>query len=85
LTESTKPPDESWPRGFDAHQLEQLRRLAMLPLWAKLEWLEEAQRLAGHMQGQASPESGENAGSRSQGTPRPAAAPRAAPDRVADQ
>lgn len=38
--------DRDWPRGFDAHRLEQLRRLAALPLWAKLEWLEEAQQVA---------------------------------------
>ena len=52
MTDETKSRDADWPRGFDVHQLEQLRRLAALPLSAKLEWLEEAERLAARMQGQ---------------------------------
>lgn len=52
MTDRSKSSGADWPRGFDAHQLEQLRRLAELPLWAKLEWLEEAERLAARMQGQ---------------------------------
>ena len=46
MTEKSLPRDGEWPRGYEEHQLQQLRRLAALPLWIKLEWLEEAQRVA---------------------------------------
>jgi len=35
----------TWERGWDGHELEQLRRLARLSLPEKLAWLEEAHRL----------------------------------------
>ena len=31
-----------WERGWEGHELAQLRRMASLPLWEKLDWLEEA-------------------------------------------
>ncbi len=34
-----------WDRGWDGHTRAQCRRLAALPLAAKLQWLEEADRL----------------------------------------
>ncbi len=43
----TRPADETeWEAGWDGHQMAQQRRLAALPLWEKLAWLEDAQRLA---------------------------------------
>jgi hypothetical protein len=41
--------DEAWETGWDGHEAQQLRRLASLTLAAKLEWLEEAQRLLRHL------------------------------------
>jgi len=41
-----KLPDESgWDRGFEGHAEAQRRRIAALPLWIRIEWLEETQRL----------------------------------------
>ena len=43
----TRPADETeWEAGWDGHQMSQQRRQAALPLWEKLAWLEDAQRLA---------------------------------------
>lgn len=39
-------PTSGWPRGFDESEREQRVRLAALSLAEKLDWLEEAQRLA---------------------------------------
>jgi hypothetical protein len=41
-----------WERGWDGHELAQMRRLARLPLSEKLQWLEEAHRLAEHLRQQ---------------------------------
>ena len=41
--------ERAWDRGWDEHKRAQLRRLARLPLWEKLAWLEEAQRIARHL------------------------------------
>ena len=38
-----------WEAGWEGHTLEQQRRLASLPLWEKLEWLESADRLVRHL------------------------------------
>ena len=38
--------ERRWERGWDGHSRAQQERLARLPLWEKLAWLEEAQRLA---------------------------------------
>lgn len=43
-----------WERGWEGHSLAQQRRLARLPLWEKLAWLEEAQRLARQLTDSAS-------------------------------
>jgi hypothetical protein len=44
--------DRSWPRGWEEHEADQLRRLARLPLWQKLQWLEEMNRIIRHMRSQ---------------------------------
>ena len=44
--------DRQWERGWDGHLAAQLRRMARLPFGEKLEWLEEAQRLAEYVQSQ---------------------------------
>ena len=41
-----------WERGWDGHELAQMRRLARLPLSEKLAWLEEAHRLVEQMRRQ---------------------------------
>lgn len=38
--------EKRWDRGWKEHKERQLRRLAALPFSQKLEWLEEAHRLA---------------------------------------
>lgn len=44
------PHDERvWESGWDGHSLAQRRRLARLTLSEKLQWLEEAQRLANQL------------------------------------
>ncbi|MFN0150099.1 MAG: hypothetical protein ACKVU1_05205 [bacterium] len=41
------PSDERiWERGWDGHERAQRERMARLPLWEKIAWLEEAQRVA---------------------------------------
>ena len=46
--------ERAWDCDWDGHQLAQLRRMARLPFCEKLEWLEEAQRLAAYMLNQRS-------------------------------
>ena len=46
MSEPIVPEDRQWERGWDGHLAAQLRRTARLPFAEKLEWLEEAQRLA---------------------------------------
>ncbi len=41
---------QHWERGWDEHERMQRRRLARLPLAAKLEWLEQAQRVVMQLQ-----------------------------------
>ena len=41
--------EQSWPVGWEAHRQAQLRRLAKQPLWKKLLWLQEVNRIARHM------------------------------------
>ena len=62
MKEETPSRSDPWPRGFEEHQLQQLRRLAALPLWLRLEWLEEAQRLAGRIRPSAAPSDADDAG-----------------------
>jgi hypothetical protein len=39
-----------WERGWEDHRIQQMRRMAKLPFALKLQWLEEAQRLAKQLQ-----------------------------------
>ena len=39
------PGSEGWDAGWEAHALAQRRRIASLPLWVRIDWLEETQRL----------------------------------------
>jgi hypothetical protein len=41
--------DRVWEKGWDGHEVEQLRRLARLPFAVKLQWLEEASRLVRYL------------------------------------
>jgi hypothetical protein len=41
--------DDGWPRGWEGHELAQLRYWKQLPLAEKLAWLEEAHKLAMHL------------------------------------
>jgi hypothetical protein len=53
--------DGSWPGSWQEHELDQLRRLARLPLWQKLRWLEEMNRIIRHMRQQTAVPGTENA------------------------
>ncbi len=56
------PHDERlWESGWDAHTVAQRRRLARLPLAEKLRWLEEAQKLVGHLRDNRAQEKNEDA------------------------
>ncbi len=46
------PPEQIWEHGWEGHERAQRRRMARLPLWEKLAWLEEAQRVVRHLRGQ---------------------------------
>jgi len=52
MSTTREQPERAWERGWDEHQLAQLRRLARLPLPEKLAWLEEAHRVARHLRRQ---------------------------------
>lgn len=52
------PGEQGWERGWEGHMLAQQRRLARLPLWEKLAWLEEAQRFAEQLSKASSPGAG---------------------------
>jgi len=43
-----------WEAGWDAHRRAQLLRMARLTLEEKLQWLEDAQRLVTHLEGDES-------------------------------
>lgn len=43
----------AWEQGWDGHRVDQLRRLARLPLAEKLQWLEEAACVVRHLSGSA--------------------------------
>ncbi|MEO6462505.1 MAG: hypothetical protein ABIP29_05465 [Candidatus Eisenbacteria bacterium] len=36
---------DGWDAGWEGHALAQRRRIAALPLWVRIDWLEETQRL----------------------------------------
>lgn len=44
------PAESVWERGWDGHERAQRLRIARLPLWEKLAWLEEAERVVRHLQ-----------------------------------
>ena len=46
------PPQIDWSVPPSREEIEQLREVARLPLWVKLEWLEQMQKIAEHMQKQ---------------------------------
>jgi hypothetical protein len=46
----TEPPMLEWEQGWDGHRDAQARRFARLPLPDKVRWLEEAQRIANHLE-----------------------------------
>lgn len=41
--------ERAWDRGWEEHARAQRLRMANLPLWVKLQWLEDAQRMLQHM------------------------------------
>jgi hypothetical protein len=45
-------PDPHWPRGWDGHERQQLKEWAKLPLSQKLEWSEQAYRIARKLAGE---------------------------------
>ena len=45
----TQTDEARWEQGWDGHRMDQLRRLAGLPLAEKLQWLEEAARVVRHL------------------------------------
>ena len=55
MSDSDPREERLWESGWQAHTLAQRRRLARLSLAEKLRWLEEAQRLVGHLRGEAPP------------------------------
>ena len=46
---SSRGQQRVWERGWEGHEIEQLRRLAELTLADKLKWLEEAHRVVLHL------------------------------------
>lgn len=46
------PPKIDWTVPPDPEEIENLRSFAALSMWDKLQWLEEAQRMVEHMNGQ---------------------------------
>lgn len=46
MTDANGDGDHGWDRGWNEHNVRQLVRLARLPFAEKLDWLEEAHRLA---------------------------------------
>ena len=55
---ATDADERGWDVGWEGHSLAQLRRMARMPLWEKLAWLEEAQRLAQRLARSAGRDSG---------------------------
>ena len=57
------PEEAGWDRGFEAHADAQRRRIASLPLWVRIEWLEETQRLLSGLRRVDRPESPDDSSS----------------------
>lgn len=51
--DNTDPHERVWEDGFEGHERLQRQRQAQLPLEEKLEWLEEADALARHLDAQS--------------------------------
>jgi len=49
MDEPNRRTEDAWPVGWAAHEEAQLRRMAKQPLWKKLLWLQEVNRIARHM------------------------------------
>jgi hypothetical protein len=50
---ATDEPDQEervWENGWEGHEQAQRLRMAKLPFWIKLEWLEEAHRIVRHLE-----------------------------------
>lgn len=67
MADRGQEPERGWEVGWEGHTLAQRQRLARLPLTAKLEWLEEAQRLVERMRPGSAPPGGSAPGP--EGTP----------------
>lgn len=52
MGESRESDDELWPRGWEGHERDQLRRSAQIPFPVKLQWLEDMHRMVRHMEQQ---------------------------------
>ena len=37
--------EDGWDAGWEGHGLAQKRRIAALPLWVRIDWLEDTQRM----------------------------------------
>jgi len=46
MTRATLEGDQGWDRGWSEHKIRQLVRLARMPFSEKLDWLENAHKLA---------------------------------------
>ena len=50
MSEPPETAERCWEPGWEGHAREQRRRLSLLPLTDKLEWLEQAHLVVRHMQ-----------------------------------
>jgi hypothetical protein len=61
-TDESDPEQRLWENGWDGHEQQQRLRMANLPFWKKLEWLEEAHRLVRQFEAQRKSGHGPSAG-----------------------
>jgi hypothetical protein len=52
MPENEQNDEPLWEGDWDSHRQSQMRRLARLPMWEKLGWLEEAHNIVRHLQAQ---------------------------------
>ena len=52
MSDNEQNGEQLWEDGWDGHRQAQMRRLARLPMWEKLGWLEEAHNIVRHLQAQ---------------------------------
>lgn len=55
MTETERPEEREWERGWDGHSAAQRRRLGRLSLIEKIQWLEEAQKTIEHLKSARQP------------------------------